>query len=124
LKEWQSFWPVQHIKYLPTEDQVYSLREGSGLAYSDVSNALIRPPEDIPSEAAEYRPATGNRIFIIDKATIWNKRRRNKGFRVEELVDPAAYAATATGVLEGRPRSQVGCCVYGCGTKQRAGETV
>jgi hypothetical protein len=51
---------------------------------------LIRPPQDIPSETAEYRRAPRNRIFAINEATIWNKWRWNKCFRVEEFVDPAA----------------------------------
>src|SRR5258706_8347792 len=68
--------PVQHIKYFPTEDQYYPLREGSGLDHSNVSDALIGPAENISSEVAQYRLATGNRIFAINKATIWNKRRQ------------------------------------------------
>jgi len=54
---------------------------------------------EIPSETAEYRPATRNRIFAINKTTIWNKLRRNKCFRVEESVDTAVDAATSTCLL-------------------------
>src|SRR5438105_291153 len=54
-----------HIEDLPPKDQLYTVRERSGLNYSDVEIPLIRPPQDIPSETAEYRPATRNRIFAI-----------------------------------------------------------
>src|SRR5260370_6506782 len=114
-------WPVQNIKSVPAKNQPHALCDGSGLNYSNVSDALIRPAEDISSEAPEYRPATGNRIFAINKATIWNKRRRNKRFRVKEFVDSAADAAAPTGIPEYRTRSQASCGEQGCGTKQRTG---
>jgi hypothetical protein len=41
--------------------------ERSGLNYNDVEIPLIWLPHDIPSETAEYRPATGNRIFAINR---------------------------------------------------------
>ena len=92
--------PVQHIKQLPPKHQPNALGDGSGLDCSHVSNALIWAAEDVPAQAAEYRPTFGNRILAIDQAPIGNKGRGNKCFGIKELVDTAADAAPATGILE------------------------
>jgi len=97
---------IEEIKKLPAEKHAGLLTEFCALDDTDVHVALIRSPENIPSQVSKDCPPATHWKLSINQSAIRNERRGDKYIGIEELIDAAAHAAFPDRAVQRRARLQ------------------